>query len=208
MYIGIAGNIGSGKSAMAKLLADEFGFNIFNEKGEENPYLADFYADMPRWALNLQVSFLIKRFKSTQRAMWSDEVVVQDRTIYEDVYVFVENLRAMHIMTERDYNTYRSLFDVMESFLAQPRLLIYLRASVPMLMTHIQQRGVAYESAISRDYLTMLNNRYESWFDSYRSDSLLIDIDNTDFVGNKADRDKVIDAIASQLQLPSPKKTF
>ncbi len=201
MYIGIAGNIGSGKSAMAKLLADEFGFDTFSEKGEENPYLADFYSDMPRWALNLQVSFLIKRFKVTQRAMWGPEVVVQDRTIYEDVHVFVENLRNMQIMTERDYKTYRELFDVLESFLAQPRLLIYLRASVPKLMSHIHQRGIPYESAISREYLTMLNDRYETWFASYRGDSLPIDIDNTDFVGNPNDRAKVIDAIASQLQM-------
>ena len=201
MYIGIAGNIGSGKSAMAKLLADEFGFATHNDSREENPYLADFYSDMARWALTLQVSILTKRFKTTQRAMWGNEMVVQDRTIYEDVYVFVENLRTMGIMDERDYKTYRELFDVMDAFLAPPRLLIYLRASVPKLMSHIQQRGVAYESAISREYLTLLNKRYESWFEAYRGDSLLIDIDNTDFVGNASDRTKVVDAIARQLQI-------
>lgn len=201
MYIGIAGNIGSGKSAMAKLLADEFGFATFNDNREENPYLADFYSDMPRWALTLQISFLTKRFKSTQRAMWGSEMVVQDRTIYEDVHVFVENLRTMGIMSERDYKTYRELFDVMDAFLAPPRLLIYLRASVPKLMSHIQQRGVAYESAISREYLTLLNNRYETWFETYRGDNLPIDIDNTDFVGNALDREKVVAAISRQLQM-------
>lgn len=201
MYIGIAGNIGSGKSAMAQLLADKFGFRIFKENNEENPYLLDFYADMTRWALNLQVYFLSRRFKSTQRAIWSQDIVVQDRTIYEDVYIFAENLRAMQIMTDRDYASYRELFDVMESFLKPPALLVFLKASVPTLLSHIRQRGVAYEAGISREYLTMLNNRYEAWVESYKGDILTVDIDNTDFVTNEADRQKVVDAIARQMGL-------
>lgn len=201
MYIGIAGNIGSGKSTMAQLLADKFGFRIFKENNEENPYLLDFYADMTRWALNLQVYFLSRRFKSTQRAIWSQDLVVQDRTIYEDVYIFAENLRAMQIMTDRDYASYRELFDVMESFLKPPALLVFLKASVPTLLSHIRQRGGAYEAGISREYLTMLNNRYEAWVESYKGDILTVDIDNTDFVTNEADRQKVVDAIARQMGL-------
>lgn len=200
MYIGIAGNIGSGKSAMSRLLADEFGFRTSDgDKDATNPYLANFYSDMPRWALNLQIYFLTRRFKSVQRAMWSTDVVVQDRTIYEDACVFVENLLAMQIMSRQDYDTYRDLFDVMSSFIKPPELLIYLKASVPTLMSHIRQRGVAYEAGISYEYLAMLNRRYEEWVETYRGDILTIDIDNTDFVSNAADRAKVIDAIKSQL---------
>lgn len=199
MYIGIAGNIGSGKSAMAQLLCNEFGFNTFDEPEDTNPYLANFYADMQRWALNLQIYFLTKRFKATQRAMWANGVVVQDRTIYEDAYVFVENLLTMGIMTRPDYDTYCELFDMTVSFIKPPELLIYLKASVPTLMTHIRQRGLAYENAIGQDYLAMLNTKYDNWVNEYTGNILPIDIDNTDFVNNAEDRVKAISAIRNQL---------
>lgn len=199
MYIGIAGNIGSGKSAMAELLCNEFGFRTFDSGDVENPYLANFYADMQRWALNLQVYFLTRRFKSIQRAMWADATVVQDRTIYEDAYIFVENLLTMGLITRTDYATYRELFEVMVSFIKPPGLLIYLKASVPTLVTHIRQRGIAYENAIGQEYLHMLNNKYDDWVDGYQGNILTIDIDNTDFVNNAADRVRAINAIRGQL---------
>ncbi|MCQ7582422.1 deoxynucleoside kinase, partial [Salmonella enterica] len=185
MYIGIAGNIGSGKSAMAELLSVEFGFRTFDSGGDiENPYLSNFYANMQRWALNLQVYFLTKRFKSIQRAMWTDGTVVQDRTIYEDAYIFVENLMAMGLIDRTDYDTYRELFEVMVSFIKPPELLIYLKASVPTLVTHIRQRGLAYENSIGHEYLHMLNRKYDEWVEGYQGNILTIDIDNTDFVNN------------------------
>lgn len=199
MYIGIAGNIGSGKSAMAELLCNEFGFRTFDSGDIANPYLANFYADMQRWALNLQVYFLTRRFKSIQRAMWADDTVVQDRTIYEDAYIFVENLLTMRLISRTDYETYRELFEVMVSFIKPPELLIYLKASVPTLVTHIRQRGIAYENSIGQEYLHMLNNKYDDWVDGYQGNILTIDIDNTDFVNNAADRVRAINAIRGQL---------
>lgn len=199
MYIGIAGNIGSGKSAMAELLCGEFGFRTFDSGDVANPYLSDFYNDMNRWALNLQVYFLTKRFKSIQRAMWADETVVQDRTIYEDAYIFVENLLTMGLIGRTDYETYRELFEVMVSFIKPPELLIYLKASVPTLVAHIRQRGIAYENAIGQEYLHMLNNKYDDWVDGYQGNILTIDIDNTDFVNNSADRVRAINAIRGQM---------
>lgn len=199
MYIGIAGNIGSGKSAMAELLCSEFGFRTFDNGGTENPYLSNFYADMQRWALNLQVFFLTKRFKSIQRAMWADDTVVQDRTIYEDAYIFVENLLTMGLISRVDYETYRELFEVMVSFIKPPEVLIYLKASVPTLVNHIGQRGLPYESSISREYLQMLNNKYDDWVESYPGNILTIDIDNTDFVNDAADRARAIGAIRGTL---------
>ncbi len=198
MYIGIAGNIGSGKSAMAELLCNEFGFRTF-EDGCDNPYLADFYADMRRWALNLQVFFLTKRFKSIQRAMWADDTVVQDRTIYEDAYIFVENLLSMGLISRTDYDTYRELFETIVSFIKPPELLIYLKASVPTLSAHIRKRGLPYENSISLDYLRMLNQKYDDWVESYPGNILTIDIDNIDFVNNAEDRSRAIKAIKSQL---------
>lgn len=202
MYIGIAGNIGSGKSAMAELLCCEFGFRTFDSGDVANPYLSNFYADMQRWALNLQIYFLTKRFKSIQRAMWSDDTVVQDRTIYEDAYIFVENLLTMGLISRVDYNTYRELFEIMVSFIKPPELLIYLKASVPTLVSHIRQRGLPYENAIGHEYLHMLNKKYDDWVGGYSGNILTIDIDNTDFVNNAGDRMKAINAIRSQLPEP------
>ncbi len=199
MYIGIAGNIGSGKSAMAELLCGEFGFRTFDSGDVTNPYLSNFYADMQRWALNLQVYFLTKRFKSIQRAMWADDTVVQDRTIYEDAYIFVENLLTMGLISRTDYDTYSELFEIMVSFIKPPELLIYLKASVPTLVTHIRQRGLAYENSIGQEYLHMLNKKYDDWVEGYSGNMLTIDIDNTDFVNNSADRARAINAIKGQM---------
>ncbi len=199
MYIGVSGNIGSGKSAMAQLLTQEFGCKLYPDDDEPNPYLANFYGDMQRWALNLQIYFLTKRFKAVQRAMWANEIVVQDRTIYEDAYIFVENLRHMGLLSRDDYNTYRELFETISAFIKPPELLIYLKSSVTSLVQHIRQRGVAYESAISFEYLTLLNNRYDEWVEGYKNNILTINVDDIDFVNNAADRTKVISAIASQV---------
>ena len=201
MYIGIAGNIGSGKSAMAQLLMEEFNCELIDAGDKHNPYLQNCYANMNNWALNLQVYFLTKRFKAVQRAIWTDKLVVQDRTIYEDAYVFVENLYHMGILIRPDYDTYMELFQTMTSFVRPPDLLVYLKASVPSLLQHIRQRGLAFESAISPEYLTLLNARYDQWVSEYKNTILEIDIDGTDFVTKQEDRQKVVDAICSQQPL-------
>ena len=184
---------------MAQLLHDEFGWNAIDEVKAENPYLANFYADMPRWALHLQVYFLTKRFKSVQRAMWSENVVVQDRTIYEDAYVFVENLFHMHLIPKPDYDMYQELFQMLNAFVNPPQLLIYLKASVPSLVSHIRQRGNAYEVNISYEYLAMLNARYDEWIDSYKNNIITVNVDDIDFVKNPQDREKVIRIIQNHL---------
>lgn len=199
MYIGIAGNIGSGKSAMAQLLMEEFECSKIDSNGDSNPYLANFYGDMSRWALNLQVYFLTHRFRAVQRAMWSEQLVVQDRTIYEDAYVFVDNLFHMGILSGQDHRTYRDLFETMVAFVRPPELLIYLKASVPSLLHNIRQRGVTYESGISVEYLGLLNQRYEQWVADYGNNILTIEVDGTDFVRNAEARARVIDCICSQL---------
>ena len=197
MYIGIAGNIGSGKGAMIDLLAEAFGWNAHKEHVEGNPSLAKFYTDMPRWAFNLQVFFLTHRFKAVQRAMWSPETEIIDRTLYEDANVFVENLLAMELMDRADYDTYMNLYRTVTAFVAPPDILIYLKASVPTLMSRIRQNGSPYEMGVSYEYLTMLNRQYEKWIDSYRHNLVTVDVDELDFEGR--DRNRVIEIIKGQL---------
>ncbi|MCQ2227739.1 MAG: deoxynucleoside kinase [Bacteroidales bacterium] len=206
MYIGIAGNIGCGKTTLTQILTETFGWKAHYETAETNPFLADFYADMRRWAFNLQVYFLTQRFQSIQRIRWSGETVVQDRTIYEDAFIFADNLYHMNLIDERDYNAYMELFKIMNSFLTPPDLLIYIRATVPTLMKQIRMRNRSYETGISPDYLRQLNERYESWIENYKGELLVIDVDGLDFANCEADRRKTLDIIARTIKTNADKK--
>jgi deoxyadenosine/deoxycytidine kinase len=200
MHIAIAGNIGAGKTTLTKLLAHHFAWEPHYEDVDENPYLVDFYEDMKRWAFNLQVYFLNSRFTSVLDIRKSGKTVVQDRTIYEDAYIFAPNLYDMGLMNRRDYENYESLFDLMSSLVSAPDLLIYLKASVPTLVRQIQMRGREYENNIRLDYLKNLNDRYNDWLSGYDKGKLLvIDVDKLDFIHNKHDLSTVIDKVNAQL---------
>ena len=198
-FIAIAGNIGAGKSSITALLAKHFGWKTFYESVEGNPYLADFYEDMLRWSFNLQIYFLSSRFKHQKEMMKENVSFVQDRTIYEDVEIFARNLHNMGLMSDRDYENYKSLFNEMVEYLRPPDLLIYLRAQVPTLVRQIQQRGRAYESSIQIEYLERLNRLYEDWIDRYEHQKLIIDTDDIDFVNNKEDLGEVISRVEQRL---------
>lgn len=200
MHIAIAGNIGSGKSTLTSLLAKHFGWQPHYEDVDTNPYLHSFYEDMQRWSFNLQIYFLNSRFRQIVEIRKSGKTVVQDRTIYEDAYIFAPNLHDMGLMDTRDFNNYRSLFELMVSFIQPPDLLVYLRASVPTLVKQIQKRGRPYEESIRLDYLKNLNDRYEEWITSYRAGNLLIvDVDNLNFAENPEDLAGVIEKITAKL---------
>ena len=196
MHIAIAGNIGSGKTTLTGLLAKHYGWEAHYENADDNPYLDDFYSDMQHWSFNLQIYFLNERFGQIQEIRNSGLNVVQDRTIYEDAYIFAENLHSMGLMSMRDYSTYRSLFDKMTSFIQPPDLLIYLRASVSTLVSQIQKRGRAYESNIRLDYLGKLNERYENWISQYTLGKLLVvDVDTVHFDETPDDMRTIINRI-------------
>ena len=200
MHIAVAGNIGAGKTTLTKLLAKHYGWTPNFEDVDYNPYLNDFYEDMQRWSFNLQIYFLNSRFNQILEIRKSDKTIIQDRTIYEDAYIFAPNLHAMGLMTTRDFDNYFSLFKLMTSVVQAPDLLIYLRASVPTLVRQIQQRGRKYESSIRIDYLTRLNERYEAWASEYDSGKLLvIDVDNIDFANKPEDLSTVIDKIDAEI---------
>lgn len=185
MHVAIAGNIGAGKTTLTKLLAKHFGWEAHYEEVVENPYLEDFYNQMERWSFNLQIYFLNSRFRQIIEIHKSGRNIVQDRTIYEDAYIFAPNLHAMGLMTNRDFENYQSLFQLMEEMVAAPDLLIYLRSSIPNLVKQIHKRGREYENSISIDYLSRLNERYEAWIHGYdKGNLLIIDVDETDFVEN------------------------
>ncbi|MCB0771759.1 MAG: deoxynucleoside kinase [Flavobacteriales bacterium] len=200
MHIAIAGNIGSGKTTLTKLLAKHYNWDRLEEAVDNNPYLFDFYKDMQRWSFNLQIFFLNSRFEQLLEIRKSGRNVVQDRTIYEDAYIFAPNLHAMGLMTTRDFENYFRLFQNMDSAVTPPDLLIYLRASVPNLVEQIAQRGRDYENSISIDYLKRLQERYEAWISTYdKGKVLVIDVDENSFHTNPEDLGTIINAIDAEI---------
>ncbi|HLU81665.1 MAG TPA: deoxynucleoside kinase [Flavobacteriaceae bacterium] len=200
MHVAIAGNIGAGKTTLTKLLAKHFRWIPQYEDVLENPYLEDFYHEMERWSFNLQVYFLNTRFRQIVEIRESGKNIIQDRTIYEDAYIFAPNLHAMGLMTNRDFENYKSLFDLMESVTKEPDLLIYLRSSVPNLVAQIQKRGREYETSISIDYLNRLNERYEAWIQDYdKGNLLIINVDEFNFVDNREDLGEIINRVDREL---------
>lgn len=200
MHIAIAGNIGSGKTTLTELLAKHYKWETHYENVEENPYLNDFYEDMQRWSFNLQVYYLNSRFSQVQEIQKTDKVVIQDRTIYEDAYIFAPNLHSMGLMTTRDFENYFSLFNLLDSFVSPPDLLIYLRATVPTLVSQIQKRGREYEESIRLDYLKRLNERYEAWISTYDKGKLLIvDVDQNNYHEDPEDLGKIIASIDAEI---------
>lgn len=200
MHVAIAGNIGAGKTTLTSLLAKHFKWEAQYEDVLENPYLEDFYNEMARWSFNLQIFFLNSRFRQLMDIRESGKNVIQDRTIYEDAYIFAPNLHAMGLMTHRDFKNYQSLFELMENVTQPPDLLIYLRSSIPNLVNQIQKRGREYETSISIDYLTRLNERYEAWIQSYVAANLLIiNVDNYEFVESQEDLGEIINKIDAKL---------
>lgn len=200
MHLAIAGNIGSGKTTLTGLLAKHYNYEAQYEDVDDNPYLDDFYEEMQRWSFNLQIYFLRSRFEQVQKVREEGLNVIQDRTIYEDAHIFAPNLHAMGLMTARDYNSYKGLFEIMEKNLQAPDLLIYLRASVPTLVDHIQKRGRDYENSIRIDYLRRLNERYEAWINTYdKGKVLIINVDKNNFPDNPEDLGEIIQQIDSEL---------
>ena len=199
MHVAIAGNIGSGKTTLTELLAKHFKWTPIYEQMDDNPYIANFYEDIRRWSFNLQVYFLHKRFKYVIDSRNTYDNIVQDRTLYEDAYIFAPNLHAMGLMNTRDFETYKSLFDLMESFITPPDLLIYLKASVPTLIKQIERRGREYESSIRLDYITSLNNRYNSWIEQYSNRKLIINMDDLNITDNPKDLGFVVDSINAEI---------
>lgn len=200
MHIAVAGNIGSGKTTLTELLAKHFKWNAMYEDVEDNPYLNDFYKEMQRWSFNLQIYFLNSRFEQIAEIRESGKDVIQDRTIYEDAYIFAPNLHAMGLMTTRDFENYFALFSSMDKYIQAPDLLIYLRASVPTLVEQIQKRGREYEESIRLDYLNRLNERYEAWISTYDKGKLLIiDVDDNAFHEDQEDLGTIINAIDGEI---------
>jgi deoxyadenosine/deoxycytidine kinase len=182
-HIAICGNIGSGKTTLAEKLAKHYGWFPLYEAVDKNPYLRDFYHDMPRWAFHLQIYFLNSRFQQINQIQTSERITIQDRTIYEDAYIFASNLHKSGYISERDYQSYLDIFNSMIGFVQPPDLLIYLKADTPKLVKQIEKRGRDYEYAMSLDYLKKLNTHYEDWISQYRLGKvLIIDVNNLDFV--------------------------
>lgn len=200
MHIAVAGNIGSGKTTLTSLLAKHYNWSAHYEDVDDNPYLNDFYEDMQRWSFNLQIFFLNSRFNQVVEIRKKGQTVIQDRTIYEDAYIFAPNLHSMGLMSTRDFENYFTLFNLMSSFVMPPDLLIYLRASVPTLVNQIQKRGRKYENNIRIDYLRRLNERYEAWIETYNLGKILVvDVDNIKFQDDQEHLSKVIDKIDAEL---------
>ncbi|HNS30193.1 MAG TPA: deoxynucleoside kinase [Tenuifilaceae bacterium] len=196
MHIAVAGNIGSGKTTLTRLLSKHYGWKPHFEDVDDNPYLNDFYEDMQRWSFNLQIYFLNSRFNQIVEIRRTGDKVIQDRTIYEDAHIFAPNLHSMGLMSTRDFNNYLSLFNLMCSLIQPPDLLIYLRATVPTLVNQIQKRGREYEKSIRLDYLQRLNERYEAWIENYKLGKLLIvEVDNLNFPEVPADLRSIITRI-------------
>ena len=199
MHIAIAGNIGSGKTTLTKMLAKRYGWTPRFEPVDNNPYLEDFYGDMKRWSFNLQIYFLNKRFREVVEISKSDETIIQDRTIFEDARIFAPNLHGQGYMSDRDFDNYSVLFDLMMSLVKLPDLMIYIRSSIPNLISQIEKRGREYEQSIRIDYLTGLNNRYEEWIKNYKGNIIIIDGDTCKFGDNPKDFQQVTDMIDAEL---------
>jgi len=199
MHIAVAGNIGCGKTTLTNMLAKHYGWEPRFESVEYNPYLADFYADMGRWSFNLQVYFLNKRFKDVVEIGKSDKYIIQDRTIYEDARIFAPNLHDQGLMSDRDFDNYQDLFDLMTTLVKMPDLLIYVRASVPTLVAQIQKRARGYEQQMKLDYLQGLNDKYENWIKDYKGKLLIVEGDTVKFGDNPEDFRWVTDRIDAEL---------
>lgn len=199
MHIAIAGNIGSGKTTLTKLLAARYGWTPRFEPVDNNPYLEDFYHDMNRWSFNLQVYFLNKRFKEVVEISKSTDTIIQDRTIYEDACIFAPNLHDQGYMSDRDFKNYTDLFNLMMSMVKKPQLMIYIRSSIPTLVKHIEKRGRDFEKSIRIDYLTGLQKRYDDWLSTYDGELITIDGDKINFEDSKEDFRKITDMIDASL---------
>jgi deoxyadenosine/deoxycytidine kinase len=199
-HIAIAGNIGAGKTTLTELLSKHYGWEPEYESVENNPYLSDFYEDMHRWSFNLQIYFLNSRFQQLVKLRNGAKTVIQDRTIYEDAYIFAPNLHQMGLMSTRDFDNYQSLFKTMSNMIAPPDLMIYLQASIPSLVENIQNRAREYEENIRLDYLRKLNQYYDTWIESYKVGKLLIiNIDDMDFLNNKEDFAAIVEKIDKEI---------
>ena len=200
MHIAVTGNIGAGKTTLTTMLAKHYGWNAQFEDVDHNPYLDDFYQDMSKWSFALQMYFLGSRFRQVKEIRDSGKNIIQDRTIYEDAYIFAENLNEMNLLSERDYQNYSSLFELMKGFVSAPDLLIYLKADISTLTKQIAKRGREYEAGISIDYLMRLNKKYEAWINSYKEGKLLIiDVNDLDFVEREEDFGYILDRIDAEL---------
>ena len=200
MHIGIAGNIGSGKTTLTRMLSEHYGWTPKYEAVTYNPYLEDYYKDIKRWSFNLEVYFLEQRFQDILEISKSEDVIIQDRTIFEGVYIFVANNYAMGNLSERDFKTYMSLFNIMMGLVKAPDLMIYLKSSIPHLVSQIQKRGRDYEQSISIDYLKGLNDRYESFINNdYKGKVLSIEADDLDFENRPEDFALITDKIDAEL---------
>ncbi len=199
MHIAIAGNIGSGKTTLTKMLVKRYGWTPQFEPVDVNPYLEDFYADMSRWSFNLQVYFLNKRFRDVVEIGKSQDTIIQDRTIFEDARIFAPNLHEQGYMSDRDFDNYTELFDLMMSLVGLPDLMIYIRSTIPNLISQIEKRGRGYEQSIRIDYLTGLNKRYEDWIKDYKGKLIIVDGDTMKFESNPADFKKITDMIDAEL---------
>lgn len=199
MHIAIAGNIGSGKTTLTNLLAQHYGWEPQFETVDVNPYLVDFYNNMPRWSFNLQIYFLSQRLKSIIEFQNSGRNIIQDRTIYEDALIFAPNLHDMGLMDSRDFDNYCELFSLMQKLVRYPDLLIYLRSSIPNLVAQIQKRGREYENSIRIDYITGLNERYEKWIQDYKGELLIIDVDKYKFEDKLENLNYITDQIDARL---------
>ena len=199
MYVAIAGNIGSGKTTLTNLLAKNFGWQPVYEQIDDNPYIENFYEDMRRWAFHLQIYFLQKRFTYVINSCKNYKDIVQDRTLYEDAYIFAPTLHSMGLLASRDYETYLSLFNLMISLTKQPDVLIYLQASVPTLLNQISKRGRTYENSIRLDYITSLNERYENWVSTYEGRKLIINIDNLNIIDKPEDLGVVFEKVNGEV---------
>ena len=200
MHIAIAGNIGAGKTSLTKLLSKHYKWQPHYEEVLENPYLDDFYNEMERWSFNLQIFFLNSRFSQLIEIQKSGKNIIQDRSIYEDAFIFAPNLNSMGLLTQRDFQNYKSLFELMETMVTGPNLMIYLRSSIPNLVNQIHKRGRVYEASISIDYLSRLNERYEAWVQEYSKGKLLIiNVDEINFVDNKEHLNSIIKKVDSEI---------